>query len=532
MVGGDDRVERSAASGVLSRRGAGVALGLAFGGVVLVLAACSGEQEILSFMKADSPSEGYAQPAVYPDPEAEAAEGGSGAGVNYANAQYDGNDEIVNGKCLPDHPVSYCITIDDVFKQPAVTLDYKDRAHFLAGNRVFNANWVPAPKRDNEFRDGLGPMFDATSCVHCHVGNGRGRPPKGEHEAPDSMILRISVRGDSDRTAPEPHPEYGEQFNVRAIAGSRPEGRVLVSYEELSGKFPDGEAFSLRRPKVRFADLSFGPLGDGLLVSPRIAPPVIGLGLLESVEEEKILARADPDDADGDGISGRPNYAPDPADGEIKLGRFGWKAGAVSLRYQSAGALAGDMGITSGLYPVANCSDVQPECLGVTSGGTPEIVETDFKDLVFYIQLLSPTARRHTDDPRVTRGEELFAEAGCAACHETRMVTGYNEETPILSNLVFQPYSDFLLHDMGEGLADRRPEHVATGCEWRTQPLMGLGYTEQVNAAHAFYLHDGRARNLMEAVLWHGGEGKRARNAVLAMPKADRDALVAFLKSL
>ena len=202
-----------------------------------------------------------------------------------------------------------------------MTLFYQDRARFLAGNRVFNANWVPAPKSYNEFRDGLGPLFDARSCAVCHLNNGRGRPPSSEGGRPDTMVMRISLRSSATEAEPVPHPRYGGQFNYRAVPGARPEGRVTVSYEELTGRFADGESYSIRMPHYAFSDLAFGPLGEDTLVSPRVAPPVIGLGLVEAVEEETILAAADPDDADGDGISGRANFIPDPVDGEIKLGR-------------------------------------------------------------------------------------------------------------------------------------------------------------------------------------------------------------------
>ncbi|MFQ5775543.1 MAG: di-heme oxidoredictase family protein [Kiloniellaceae bacterium] len=525
------RALRPPARGALARaRNLGALPRFAWLWLTLATAACGGEAEFVSALLPDfsEPPEAAA-PAVYPDPSATAY--ASAAYGSYSSSQYDNGDEIVNGKCLPDHPVSYCTTIDGLFKQPVGFPVYEARARFLEGNRVFNANWVPAPRPYNELRDGLGPVFDARSCAACHANNGRGRPLSGRGEGPESMIVRIGLKGAPAGAAPLPHPRYGGQFNTRAVPGARPEGRVVVSYEEIEGRFADGQAFSVRQPRYGFADLAYGPLGEGALISPRIAPPVIGLGLVEAVPAEAIVARADPGDTDGDGISGRANFVPDPADGQVKLGRFGWKAGAVSLRHQSAAALSGDMGITSSLLPEANCPAVQKACLAGPSGGRPEIRDRDFDDLVFYMQMLSPTGRRAVQDPDVVRGEALFEVAGCAACHVPRMTTGVHPEAPALSHLVFHPYSDFLLHDMGEGLADGRPEYQASGREWRTPPLWGIGLSGRING-NTYYLHDGRARSLMEAVLWHGGEAEISREAVLAMPKLERAALVAFLESL
>lgn len=502
----------------------GLARVLAGIGLLGLLAACGSELSALLPQAAEQ--EAMAEPAVYRDPAD--ADG---------NAQYiqDANsgelEEIVNGKCLPDHPVTYCTTIDGVFKQPLGALLYNDRERFLRGNRVFNANWVPGPRPNHDKRDGLGPVFDNRSCGGCHINNGRGRPPQSREEPADTMIVRISLAPARGEEEPRPHPKYGTQFNGQAVGALRPEGRLVVTYDEIEGRFADGQPFSLRRPRYDFTDLALGPLGDRAMVSPRIAPQVIGLGLFEALEDEQILARADPDDANGDGISGRANYVTDPEDGERRLGRFGWKAAASTLRMQTAGALRGDMGITSGLYPTAACAEAQSGCREVAGAGAPEIADQDFEDLVFYMQMLSPTGRRNMENPEVARGEALFAAAGCGACHVPEMKNQYHPEIPALSKLVFRPYSDLLLHDMGAGLADNRPEAEADGREWRTPPLWGIGLTKQVGE-HAFYLHDGRARNLLEAILWHGGEGARSRDKVALMSRAERDALIRFLGSL
>lgn len=420
------------------------------------LLGCTEEKPFLTALApvAADPAPATLQPAYYPNPDAEsyAADGYGDEG----GSQYDNGDEIVNGKCLPDHPVNYCTTIDGLFKQPIGTPAYGARQRFLDGNKVFNANWVPAPSARNETRDGLGPTFDAESCARCHDRNGRGRPPAGPTEALDSMIVRVSVAA-ADGVA-GPHALFGEQLNSRAIPGAQAHGRIEIDYEEIAGRFADGEPFTLRKPRHRFMDLQDDTPPETLLASLRIAPPVIGLGLVEAVPDDALLARTDPQDADGDGISGRANYAVDPSDGVRKLGRYGWKAGAVSLRHQTAAALTGDMGITSAYYAGEPAED-------------PEIAFQDFEDLVFYMQMLAPTPRRDIDDPIASKGETHFADAGCAACHTPRMEAEAHPEVPRLSGYIFHPYSDFLLHDMGEGLADGRSEHDAGPDEWRTPPL-------------------------------------------------------------
>ncbi len=433
-------------------------------------------------------------------------------------------------KCVPDHPVSYCPREEGIFKRPVAELYYQRQLAFLAGNRAFNANWK-TDAGENPNRDGLGPVYDAPSCSRCHVNNGRGRPPLTQDEPMKSMIVRISLPGTSGQGGPRPHPHYGTQLNDQAVPGVKPEGRAYFTYQEITGQFADGEPYSLRQPRLQFADLAYGPLGEDIKVSPRVSPLVIGLGLIESVAEKEILAWSDPEDRDGNGISGRPNRVVDPIDGGRKLGRFGWKAGVASLRQQTADALIGDMGISSALHSRQNCSAVQADCWAAGTGGDPEIPPEHFENLLLYMQLLGVTGRRGRSDPEVQRGEEIFAEIGCADCHRPSLTTENRPGLPELAGHRIHPYSDFLLHDMGPGLADGRPEFEANGREWRTPPLWGIGLTEQVGK-HSFFLHDGRARGLMEAVLWHGGEAKASRDAVVALGKSDRTALLRFLKSL
>ncbi len=465
----------------------------------------------------------FGDPAVYRDPDApELAYGSDDA--------YDGT-KFFQERCLSRNPVAYCAVLDGPFKLPVGFPAGQAEAEFLRGNRIFNANWAPAGRFDAEARDGLGPHYDAAGCARCHVKNGRGRPPDPGGDDPGTLILKISRPAAEPGWPPQPDPRYGSQLNYRAVAGLPPKGRISVSYEEVGGRFADGENYRLTRPRFAVAETAYGPFPADLETSPRLPPPVIGLGLVEALSEDDLLARADPEDADGDGISGRANYVIDPEDGQRKIGRFGWKAGAASLRQQTAGALSSDMGVTSPVFPHPNCPAAEPLCRAQPQGGRPEIAEADLRSLVFYMQLLSPAGRRETADPQVVRGAELFEDIGCAACHTVQMTSGRHAEAGVLSDLVFHPYSDFLLHDMGEDLADGRDEFLASGREWRTPPLWGLGRTRGVNG-HRFYLHDGRARSPAEAILWHGGEGAKSRDSFLRLSKAQRRALLRFLESL
>ena len=258
---------------------------------------------------------------------------------------------------------------------------------------------------------------------------------------------------------------------------------------------------------------------------------MIGLGLLEAIPEQAILANADPDDRDGDGVSGRANRVWDHASQSTRLGRFGWKAGQPSLDQQNADAFFNDMGLTTTLLAGSSCSASQTDCLTQPHGGAPEVSDNILAQVLFYTRNLGVPARRRVDDPQVLAGKGLFHQAGCQSCHTPKFTTAADAAEPELSGQVIRPYSDLLLHDMGAGLADNRPEFQASGREWRTPPLWGIGLTETVNG-HTRFLHDGRARNLLEAILWHGGEAEGARQKVMAFDAGERAALLAFLESL
>ncbi|MNM79606.1 Cytochrome c [compost metagenome] len=317
------------------------------------------------------------------------------------------------------------------------------------------------------------------------------------------------------------------------IPGVAPEGKVRMDYEAVPVTFKDGTVVELRKPILRITRLGYGPMHPDTMFSARVAPPVIGLGLLEAIPEADILANADPDDRNGDGIRGRPNRVWDESLQQTVLGRFGWKAGQPNVAQQNAHAFASDMGLTSAQLDADDCTSAQNDCQTAANGGKPEVSERIFEQVAFYTRNLGVPIRRNVSDQRVLAGRELFKDAGCTACHIPKFTTGKGSVVlgPEVSDQVIRPYTDLLLHDMGEGLADNRPEFLAGGRDWRTPPLWGIGLTRTVNE-HTQFLHDGRARSLLEAVLWHGGEAEAAKQRVLAFNADERRALLAFLNSL
>ncbi len=417
----------------------------------------------------------------------------------------------------------------NAFSLPVPGLSDAQKSAFAVGNSFFNLNWVAAPA-STAARDGLGPLFNARSCSACHLHDGRSRPPEAGG-AMSVMLLRVSVPGTNAHGGPLPHPVYGGQIQGRALPGVPAEADVMVDFEPVRGAFADGEAFELRRPKYSLRNLGYGPAGTNLLMSPRVAPAIIGLGLLEAVPAAQLTALADPDDRDRDGISGRLNQVWNVATQRHEPGRFGWKAEQPTVRQQVAGAFNGDMGLTTSLFAEENHTPAQPAAVQQPSGGSPEVSDLILDSVTFYSSALAVPARRSVDDAQVRRGEELFRTAKCAACHREQLTTGEVPGLPSHSRQTIRPYTDLLLHDLGEGLSDQRPSFAADGREWRTPPLWGVGLVPKVNG-HTFLLHDGRARNFAEAILWHGGEAEQSREAFRQMPRADREALVKFLESL
>ncbi|OHC26205.1 MAG: thiol oxidoreductase [Pseudomonadales bacterium RIFCSPHIGHO2_02_FULL_60_43] len=424
----------------------------------------------------------------------------------------------------------------NAFSLPSANLSPSRRLDFSVGNSFFRNPWVTAPATTTA-RDGLGPLFNTNACQNCHIKDGRGHPPAPDAISSVSMLVRLSIPAGSEhaeiiqRLGVLAEPTYGGQLQDMANPGVVPEGKVRVSYSTQQVSFADGEQVELRKPNLEISQLGYGALHPDTLFSARIAPPMIGLGLLEAIPEAAILANADPEDSNGDGISGRANQVWDRAQQRTMLGRFGWKAGQPTLNQQNADAFANDMGLTSTLIAHDNCTAAQTDCRSAPHGGEPEVSDNILASVLFYTRNLGVPARRGADTPQVLAGKNLFYQAGCQGCHTPQFTTAADAAEPELANQLIRPYSDLLLHDMGEGLADNRPEFLASGREWRTPPLWGIGLTETVNG-HTQFLHDGRARNLLEAILWHGGEAEAAKQQVMTFNADERAALLAFLNSL
>jgi CxxC motif-containing protein (DUF1111 family) len=435
----------------------------------------------------------------------------------------------------------------NAFSFPAANLTDEERTRFAIGNSFFKRNWVQAPA-STQVRDGLGPHFIARSCGGCHGLDGRGQPPafkKGliDHDPPTELLIRLSVPGTAhphDGVVPE--PTYGDQFNNAAVEGVRPEGEVAIRHTPVHGRFADGTRYTLRQPHYSFKNLGYGPLAAGVMLSPRVPPQLMGVGLIEAIPDADVLANAAAQAAAAGPIKGQPNRVWDAPSQQMLLGRFGWKANTGTLAHQSAGAFRGDIGITSVWAPEEACTPAQKDCLAAQGGGHGEAHEIDLKtleDVVFYQAVLAPAARRKPLDAQVLKGQALFAAAQCTVCHRPSYTTGQPplaEKFPRLSSQALvghtiHPYTDLLLHDMGPALADGRPDFAASGRQWKTPPLWGIGLIKDVNG-HQRLLHDGRANGVLEAVLWHGGEAEAAQRRVLKMTPSERAALVKFVESL
>lgn len=478
------------------------------------------------------------------------------------------------------------------FDTPAANLSGSQLELHLAGDAAFEVKFIKATSAAFPDNDGVGPVFNNDACIECHTRDGRGNYTSVALNAPpgdwtklgsnEAVFLRISTGPDlssctPDATnrycAPKAVPGFSSQLFHRGVLGLRQDGAdftgqadVYVRFETQVVSYADGTTQTLHKPLFEIRnpyDSSGEAPGDNtppvsrllaadVMTSPRMGMPVFGLGLLEAISETDILALADPNDADGDGISGKPNYVfdqvkfmqgdPDP----VSLGRFGWKASTPSVAAQGSGAYRGDMGVTNHLFPDESIVGTplhdaylatNPADAGQMGAEVPEAV---VKAVMFYSNTLAVPARRNVDDATVLRGASLFEQANCVACHQPSFRTSTHSgiwgpagivAIPEVENQTIYPFTDMLLHDMGDGLADNRPDFLATGQEWKTRPLWGIGLTRTVNLLAGF-LHDGRARSLEEAILWHGGEAEVAKESFRTMSQSDRNALIAFLESL
>ncbi len=456
------------------------------------------------------------------------------------------------GEAFPGGEATSTKPVDaNAFSHASGNMPFKREFDFKIGNGIFKKLWVSSPSSTTA-SDGLGPLFNSRACQRCHLKDGRGHPPAANwpHDDAESMLMKLAVpasSADAERdaladylaAATAPEPTYGNQLQDVAVPGLPAEGHIHIASEDIPVTLNGGRTVTLRKPVYSISDPGYGPMAEDAMMSARVANPMIGLGLLDAIAAEDILAWADPDDSDGDGISGKPNRAMSHAHGERMLGRYGWKAAQPTVLDQVVTAFNTDMGLSTRLVrrPHGDCTQKQTECLAMPTGEGKrhdglEVSNEMLKLVDFYSRNLAVPARRDVDDPQVLEGKRLFYETGCISCHRPKYRTRADADIPAEQrDQLIWPYTDMLLHDMGERLADGFPEGAATGSEWRTAPLWGIGLTETVSG-HTRFLHDGRARNLLEAILWHGGEAEAARQRVIDMTDRERDALIAFLNSL
>ena len=434
-----------------------------------------------------------------------------------------------------------------LLSEPAASMPRSEKLNFVLGRAIFEKIWVSSPSSTTA-SDGLGPLFNARSCLACHINNGRGHAPEADWPEDNamSMLMRLSIPAQNEqqrrdlmdrKVASINEPNYGGQLQDFAVPGLEAEGQLHLRFTELPIALSEGETASLRVPEYRITGLQYGELHADLMMSPRIATQISGLGLLEALSEQQILAAEDPNDSDGDGISGRANRVWDLVKQQPVVGRFGWKAGNPTLAQQNSAAFNGDIGISTQLFSTASgdCTANQPRCLSAPHGNSEHLdgLEASIemsKVLETYTRYLALPVRRNAMDAEVLAGKQVFSDTGCASCHTPSFTTPKDAPEGLAGQKIW-PYSDLLLHDMGPGLADGRPEYAASGTEWRTAPLWGIGIAKKVDPKAGF-LHDGRARNLLEAVLWHGGEAQAARDKVVNMPASERAKLLRFLESL
>ena len=446
-------------------------------------------------------------------------------GENSAETPVDGSERLPGG----DTTNTLLLGIN-AFKSPAENATAANEQAFFSGNSFFNSVWVKAPSSTTA-RDGLGPLFNARSCSGCHFADGRGRPPLSDDEPFEGLLLRIGTAERGEHGEPSSDPVYGGQLQPFALDGVPAEGVPRVRYQSQLGEYADGTPYELLVPSYSIENPAYGELSSELRISPRVAPIMIGLGLLEAVSDERLLELEDPDDRDrrrhfrprstGFSTAARP-----PSCSAASVG----KPSNPACASRAPPHFLGDIGITSSLFPGSECTTAESECLGEGDADAPEIDDLLLGRVETYTRLLAPPIRQRWNDERTLAGRRAFSELGCASCHTPRHVTG---DAPLLelSGQVIYPYTDLLLHDLGPELSDGRPAFDAEGGEWRTPPLWGIGRILVVNG-HERLLHDGRARGVAEAILWHGGEAEAAREAFRALAAGERENLIEFVESL
>jgi len=434
----------------------------------------------------------------------------------------------------------------DAFSHPSANMSFERKLNFTVGDALFKKIWVSSPS-STQASDGLGPLFNARACQRCHIKDGRGHPPANNNDNRISMLIRLAIPPQNKEQqealakgaiAQIPDPIYGGQLQDHSVIGIHAEGEFTIHYTEKTLSLNGGETIQLRHPHYQLKHLHYGKPHQQVMLSPRIAPQMIGLGLLEAISAQDIEQQADPDDKDNDGISGKVQRVWSRESQQLMIGRFGHKAGQPTLNQQNQAAFNGDIGLSTPLFPNASgeCTTHQTLCLSLPNGNSKQYsnLEADeqITDLVLhYTRNLAVPARRNVNNADVLAGKRLFYNSGCIDCHTPKYITPRKTNQPEQARQLIWPYTDLLLHDMGEGLADNSPEGRANGREWRTPPLWGIGLTPTINK-HSFYLHDGRARNLLEAILWHGGEAKASQQYVINMSPIERKQLLQFVQSL
>lgn len=405
--------------------------------------------------------------------------------------------------------------------------EFKDL--FEAGNILFNATWVASISK-KAIHDGLGPQFNNISCSNCHLNNGRGQPPEGPDDTHDTMIIKLSVPDPNKNSCTTPLRTLGEQLQEKAIEGGKKEGTKKVSWSNIEGTYEDGTPYLLRKPHIQIKTTHPFALPNNVIMSGRIGNPIIGLGLINRVSDELLKSIEDPDDLNGDGISGRRSLIINSKSKTVVLGKFGWKASVPSLIQQNSIAALQDLGLTTPLHKSQDCFPNDTRCILTYNDKPPEITKYLLDQLNTYVSELAVPKQRGPRLPEVIKGKKRFSEANCHLCHMPTMLIESRSKTKNTIEYI-HPFSDLLLHDMGEELGEQSIHNSECNNEWRTAPLWGIGLTHKVSN-NSYFLHDGRARSIEEAILWHNGEAKESKEVFRKMPKKHRRELISFLESL
>lgn len=413
------------------------------------------------------------------------------------------------------------------FLIPIDGLSDEEFDQFILGKSFFRIPWVEAPSATTA-RDGLGPLFSANTCTSCHPNNSIGKVYNDKKDISRTLVTRLSIPSNNSKKHKEllrtagfiPEPTYGSQVSINSVFGVPYEAKPHINYEEIRVELKDKEIVTLLKPTITLKNLQYGKLHPNTSFSHRKAPALVGLGLIEMIPNSQILANEDIKDKDGDGISGKANMVYSPITKKMELGKYTYKASAPTVIHQVAAAFNNDMSLTSPLFPNENCTDAQKECKNAPKGRDEfDVPMKRLEAISFYL--------KNTKTPRSGQekeGKEIFNSIGCVKCHVDNFTSKNGDR--------IAPYSDFLLHDMGEGLSDNRSEFLANKTEWRTTPLWGLSSYKATSKDEVRYLHDGRARNLKEAILWHCGEAKQAKENFKNLPKIQREKLIQFIGNL